>query len=266
MSYYVYLLINKYNDTVFYVGISGCPFYNLKESGGVYSRAYSHINIAKDGNLTRKSDFIRSINFNVSVFILKENLSKEEAIRFERFLINYYGRLDLDCGILYNETWGGDGIDSKSLCDLYKLGRGPSQISLNNGTHYFLSENHSKNSSARLLKLSENGNHPLQIKTSLGLNPSHIASKENRHWALGDNNPSRKYKGCNLIKYKLRKLIEYLRVSKYLEINDISASQFDYCDWKSLRNGVNSIINNNLIENMVMEKINSNLIVRQINV
>jgi hypothetical protein len=57
-----------------------------------------------------------------------------------------------------------------------------------------------------------------------------------------------------------------LRVSKYLEINDISASQFDYCDWKSLRNGVNSIINNNLIENMVMEKINSNLIVRQINV
>lgn len=43
------------------------------------------------------------------IVILKENISREEAIALEIELIAKYGRKDLGTGILYNQTDGGDG-------------------------------------------------------------------------------------------------------------------------------------------------------------
>ena len=44
------------------------------------------------------------------ILILKENLSEEDAIKHEIYMINIFGRKDLGTGILRNLTNGGDGI------------------------------------------------------------------------------------------------------------------------------------------------------------
>lgn len=75
----------------FYIGI-----------GKTKSRAYVKSN---------RSDFWKSISskYGYIVDILAENVSRKTAIELEMYLINYYGKLYDDTGILCNFTNGGEG-------------------------------------------------------------------------------------------------------------------------------------------------------------
>ena len=55
------------------------------------------------------------------ILILKRNLSNEEAVKHEKYMIAIFGRKDLGTGILHNKTEGGDGTpgrkDSIETCE-----------------------------------------------------------------------------------------------------------------------------------------------------
>lgn len=103
-NYYTYILIDPRNNQPFYVG-----------KGNGY-RMYEHIRNAKkewqryDNNL--KLNKIRAIikaNLNIIYKKVIENVTEQEAIDKEIELIKFYGRLDLETGMLTNLTNGGDG-------------------------------------------------------------------------------------------------------------------------------------------------------------
>ena len=99
----VYKHIRKDTNEVFYIGI-----------GKTIKRAYSSTNRNKYWhNIVNKCGY--------EVEIIKENLSKEEAIQMEIDLIKNYGRFDLKEGSLVNLTNGGDGISSVSLEVIEKI-------------------------------------------------------------------------------------------------------------------------------------------------
>jgi len=47
------------------------------------------------------------------IIFLKQNLTEEEAFKHERYMIAVFGRKDLETGILYNKTDGGDGTSGR---------------------------------------------------------------------------------------------------------------------------------------------------------
>jgi NUMOD3 motif-containing protein len=73
---------------------NGTPYYVGKGSG---NRAF----VNKNHYVSRPSkDYI----------IVQEFLSEDDSLQAERFLISYYGRIDLNTGCLRNLTDGGDGV------------------------------------------------------------------------------------------------------------------------------------------------------------
>jgi hypothetical protein len=86
----VYRHITKDNNTVFYVGM------------GNNSRPYTK---------TKRSSYWKKIvdKHGYYVEVLAENLSFEDAIELEIFLISLYGRKDNKTGVLCNLTDGGEG-------------------------------------------------------------------------------------------------------------------------------------------------------------
>ena len=93
----VYKHIRKDTKEVFYVGI-----------GKTIKRAYSSANRNKYWhNIVNKCGY--------DVEIVKEDLTKEDAVKLEIDLIKNYGRKDLKEGSLVNLTNGGDGILDVSL-------------------------------------------------------------------------------------------------------------------------------------------------------
>lgn len=95
-KYLIYRHRRLSDGIVFYIGLGCCK-----------SRAYSRSGRNKYWhNIVKKHGYI--------IEILKFNLSKEEAVELEQFLISVYGRLDLKTGILVNMTDGGDGTNKMS--------------------------------------------------------------------------------------------------------------------------------------------------------
>jgi hypothetical protein len=91
--FYVYAFLRNKDSSA---GPKYSPYYIGKGSG---NRAWSNT-----GRKTRKpvdSTFI---------VLLRQNLTEEEAFRWEIFYINHYGRLDRNTGVLRNKTDGGEGV------------------------------------------------------------------------------------------------------------------------------------------------------------
>lgn len=85
------------NNTVFYIGI-----------GKEVKRAYS-----KKGRNNYWKNIINICEYEVE--ILKKDLSWDDACELERALISWYGRKDLNKGLLVNLTDGGDGIINQTF-------------------------------------------------------------------------------------------------------------------------------------------------------
>lgn len=97
INYYIYRHRRKDTGEVFYIGL------------GQGKRAF-----VKQG----RSDFWSNIAFKgYDVEILAQNLSKEEAVELEIFLISIYGRRDLGTGCLVNMTDGGEGTTTLIYTD-----------------------------------------------------------------------------------------------------------------------------------------------------
>lgn len=103
-NYYVYRHYKKNTNEVFYIGMG-------KEVNFRRSRSKRYRNNHWH-NIVNKYDF--------NVEIVAENLTEQEAIELEIFLIQSYGRLDLGTGCLVNMTDGGEGVFNPSLENISK--------------------------------------------------------------------------------------------------------------------------------------------------
>lgn len=92
-TYYVYLHRNPTTNKIFYVGKGTGNRVNTKSNRGKFYINY----VKKHGNPI--------------VEIIEKDLSNEQAIELEKYYIKYYGRRDLNTGILVNCTDGGEGCE-----------------------------------------------------------------------------------------------------------------------------------------------------------
>jgi len=90
---YVYKHIRKDTNNVFYIGIGGDTKYQRSKSNKQRNKYWN--------NIVNKVGFISEI--------IEDNLTWEEACERERYWIKFYGRCDLNEGLLVNMTNGGDG-------------------------------------------------------------------------------------------------------------------------------------------------------------
>jgi hypothetical protein len=97
-EYYVYRHFKLNTNNVFYIGMG-------KEKN--FKRAYSKRYRNNYWNNTVEK-------YGYSVEIIAKNISEEEAKDLERFLIELYGRRDLNNGVLVNMTDGGEGVFNPS--------------------------------------------------------------------------------------------------------------------------------------------------------
>jgi hypothetical protein len=94
-NFYVYMYLRE----------DGTPYYVGKGKG---NRVYS-----KNRRIPRPKDKSR-------VVFYKQNLTEEEAFKYEVDLIAFYGRKDLSTGILYNLTDGGEGSSGAIRSEEFK--------------------------------------------------------------------------------------------------------------------------------------------------
>ncbi len=93
---YVYKHIRLDTEQIFYIGIGS-------DKGRLYKRAYRKHNRSNHWhNIVNKASY--------RVEITHDNITWEEAMSIERYLISLYGRQDKGTGILVNLTDGGDGV------------------------------------------------------------------------------------------------------------------------------------------------------------
>lgn len=101
--------------TYAYLREDGTPYYIGK---GKDRRAYQRHKRGKIKDFRpKKSNGSLDID---RILILKKNLTEEQSIKHEEYMINVFGRKDLGTGILRNMTSGGDGISGYSHTDKTK--------------------------------------------------------------------------------------------------------------------------------------------------
>lgn len=105
-DYYVYLLIDPRNNLPFYVG---------KGKKYRYLDHFKEYNLKKDFNKIKVNKIlkIKKLGYDVIIQFYKKDIYEDEACKLEKFLINFYGRINLKTGILTNLTDGGEGVSGK---------------------------------------------------------------------------------------------------------------------------------------------------------
>ena len=91
--------------TYAYLREDGRPYYIGKGKGGRMFANHKHVNLPPNEN---------------NIIKLKTNLSEEEAMRHEIYLISVLGRKDLGTGILINLTDGGEGSSGRETSEITK--------------------------------------------------------------------------------------------------------------------------------------------------
>lgn len=112
--YYVYQYLSPLTGDPFYIGMGhgNRKDYHLKEAEKYLANKLNK----KSRNLLKINTIVKLLRANILpiITIIEEHLTKEEASCLEQTLIEHYGRIDLQTGVLTNMTPGGDGIQSWS--------------------------------------------------------------------------------------------------------------------------------------------------------
>ena len=96
MEYYTYAYLRE-DRTPYYIG---------KGKGNrIYKRCKTDIKPPKDKSRT---------------IFLKQNLTEEDALKHEKYMIAVFGRKDLGTGILHNRTNGGEGVSGAIISEEHK--------------------------------------------------------------------------------------------------------------------------------------------------
>ena len=100
-------MVNPYRFyTYAYLREDRTPYYIGKGEGKrIYKKGKGEINPPKDKS---------------RIIFLKQNLTEEEAFKYEKYMIAVFGRKDLGTGILRNRTNGGDGASGFVVSDYHR--------------------------------------------------------------------------------------------------------------------------------------------------
>lgn len=139
-NYYIYVYLDtrkpgeyKYEDNLIF---NFEPIYIGK---GKNRRYLQHLTTYK--KLINKSFFHKKLNNMINegyepiILKLKENLSQEESLKFEKYYIQLIGRIDDFKGTLTNLTDGGDGTCGYKMCEETKKKISDKNSGINNGMY-----------------------------------------------------------------------------------------------------------------------------------
>lgn len=130
MEYYTYAYLRE----------DGTPYYIGKGKG---RRAFK--------NHIRQNKIDLKPKDNSKIIILKNNLTEEEAIKHEIYMIAVFGRKDTETGILRNMTNGGDGISGYSHTEKTKR-----RMSKSGEKNSFYGKKHSPETLEKMKEASKN--------------------------------------------------------------------------------------------------------------